>query len=122
MTVNEKLLKLIAEHPDYPVVPLVDYEVVADDSCGYWYGSFKNCEVKELCYVKDRWGDDRIVYKEDSDDWDEIERLFPESDDEAYTEEKLTEMFLALPFVKAIVLWIDLPDENAYERPKEVAE
>ena len=35
-----EIIKLIEEHPDLPVVPIVDSEVVADDSCTYWIGKW----------------------------------------------------------------------------------
>ena len=36
MTKTEELLKLIKENPDLPVVPMVNDEVVGDDSYRYW--------------------------------------------------------------------------------------
>lgn len=36
----EKLLKLVAENPELPVLPMVDYEVVGDD-WGCWAGNGK---------------------------------------------------------------------------------
>ncbi len=33
---TDELKKLIAEHPDYPIVVMVANEVVADDLDGWW--------------------------------------------------------------------------------------
>ncbi len=35
---TKELLKLIEENPDLPIVPMVDAEVIGDDS-GYWLGN-----------------------------------------------------------------------------------
>ncbi len=44
----EKLLNLIAENPELPIIPVVDSEVVADDSYGYWRGWWGRAEVTEF--------------------------------------------------------------------------
>ena len=41
-----EIIKLIEENPDLPIIPMVDSEVVADDS-GYWVGKWGRCEVTE---------------------------------------------------------------------------
>ena len=37
---REELFRLMKEHPDLPVVPMVDSEIVADDCYTYWMGSW----------------------------------------------------------------------------------
>ena len=41
-----EIIKLIEEHPDLPIVPMVNSEVVAEDY-GYWMGKWGRCEVTE---------------------------------------------------------------------------
>ena len=51
ITQTDELKKLIAEHPDYPIVVLCGNEVVCDDSWGYWYAprlSFALSEIDKL--------------------------------------------------------------------------
>ena len=42
------LLKLINEHPDLPVVPMVGQDIVADCT-GEWVAHFGKAEVKKMC-------------------------------------------------------------------------
>lgn len=64
MSKAEKLLSLIKENPDLPIVPMVDSEVVADDG-GYWLGKWGHCEVTEYYngreYIHFRNDDDEDV-------------------------------------------------------------
>ena len=57
-----KIIKLIEENPDLPIVPMVDSEVVAED-CGYWLGKWGRCEVTE--YYEGR---ERIHFKDDDEE------------------------------------------------------
>lgn len=43
---TDKLIRLIKENPGLPVVPVVDGEIVGDDSYQYWLGHFGRSEVK----------------------------------------------------------------------------
>lgn len=103
-----ELLELIKGNPDLPIVPMVDSEVVSDDSYGRWMGSFGGSYVGE--YIV---GKDQIHYRDD-EDWGEIESLlsedygcdvFAEMDDE--TEKRA---YMEMPWIKAIIVAIDLPD------------
>ena len=64
MTNEQKLLKLIAENPDLPVVPLVEYEVVGD-GYGYWLGTFGYSYVGEYACYGERFYEDRDDLKEE---------------------------------------------------------
>lgn len=56
---TQSLLKLVIENPDLPIVPMVHYEVVGGDDCGYWLGSFGKAVVGEYTCYNDRYFDDR---------------------------------------------------------------
>ena len=60
-----EIIKLIEENPDLPVVPMVDGEVVADDSYQYWMGKWGKCEVTEY-YL----GEERVHLKDVDDEED----------------------------------------------------
>ena len=62
MQVNNKLLKIITDNPDLPIVAMVDYEVVGD-GYGYWQGSISRVEVGEYTNYNDRYFDDREEFK-----------------------------------------------------------
>ena len=102
----EKLFELMRENPELPVVPMVDYEVVAEDS-GRWLGSWGNCQIEE--YVI---GQERIHFHED-DDWDEIENTLTDGvitceDYETMSEENAKQVYDSLPWIKAIIVDIEL--------------
>ena len=105
---TEKLIKIIRENPELPIVPMVDYEVVAEDS-GRWLGSWGNCCIGE--YVL---GQERIHFREE-DDWDEIENTLTDGvitydDYETMSEENAKQMYDSLPWIKAIIVNIELPE------------
>lgn len=43
----KELLKLIKQHPDLPIVAMVESEVVADDY-GYWMGEWGNVQLTNI--------------------------------------------------------------------------
>lgn len=104
-----ELLRLIAENPSLPVVPMVNSEVVADDGYAYWFGSFSNSTVDEYVCVNERF------YTRDNQD--EIEDYFsnylcddyPDMPDEEFYK-MIHEKVEALPWKKAIIVYIDLPE------------
>ena len=46
------VLKLIAEHPDLPVVPMVGQDIVAD-SFGEWTAEVGEAEIRKICIYED---------------------------------------------------------------------
>ena len=87
---TEQLIKLIQENPELPVVPMVDYEVVAEDY-GYWLGTFGYCEVGEYATYNERYYDERDALIEDyyNDTYDDgrYDNLTDEEVDKLITEE-----------------------------------
>ncbi|MGN0456024.1 MAG: hypothetical protein ACI4F2_04120 [Acutalibacteraceae bacterium] len=59
----KKLIELIKENPDLPVVPVVNEEVVGDDG-SYYLGSFGLPYVEEYAVYNDRFFGDREEFKE----------------------------------------------------------
>ena len=62
---RRKLLEMVADNPELPVIPMVSYDCVADD-CGYWLSRFGNVEIGEIYEGEEK------VYIRDKDDWNEI--------------------------------------------------
>lgn len=110
---TNELLRLIAENPDLPVVPMVDYEVVYED-CGRWLGSFGSAYVGEYALFNDRYYDDREEFKEHYFDYhdEEIDKQFNCNSVHEMNEsiEKYLDEVADKYFIKAIIVNIDLPD------------
>jgi len=113
MSKIEELLKLIKENPDLPIIPMVGSEVVAEDSSSYWIGSWGRCELteyyigRECVHFKDDDAEDILTdmvgceygeTKDGKDLWD-------------LSDKEWEELVASLPWVKAIVVYIESPDE-----------
>lgn len=120
---KEKLAKLILENPELPVLCMVEYEIVGGDDCLRWMASLGESEIREYIFYDDEllfWRDesekmvDHIIEEDDEfcclpsiEDAAEIEKRF-----QAYRQE-VRERVEALPWQKAIVVNIDLPEVPA---------
>ena len=105
---REELFRLMAENPDLPVVAMVDSDIVADDSCARWMGSWGSC-----CIGKYISGEEYIHFFEE-DDFDEIEEALTDGvltyeEFEGMSDEKAKSAYDALPWIKAIIVNIDTP-------------
>lgn len=106
---TQKLIELIKENPDLPVIPMVDYEVVGDDSSTYWMGQWGRCEVTE--YYN---GWERIHFRDDDEENiinDLAEGMGWGCDREGrdiydLTDEEWNELVKSIPWTKAIVVYI----------------
>lgn len=96
------------ENPDLPVVPMVDSEIVADD-CGYWLGSWGRACVDEY-FISERA--ERVFFKSDDDVFDVLEKHLSYEEFEALpeSEEECRPYYDKLPWIKAIIVYIDLPE------------
>ena len=105
---REELFKLMQENPDLPVVAMVDGEIPGDDS-GYWLGAWGSAHIDEYPLTHNReW----MVFKSDDDVFDVLERHLTDEEFEKLpeTEEECRPFYDALPWTKAIIVYIDLPD------------
>ena len=69
MKQTDELKKLIAEHPDYPIVVMVANEVVADDFYGWWYAPSLSFSIGEILDCEQDVNDEKVY--EDRDDFEE---------------------------------------------------
>lgn len=105
---REELFKLMRENPELPVVPMVDGEIPGDDS-GYWLGAWGSAQVDEYLLTSNReW----MVFKSDDDVFDVLERHLTDEEFEKLpeTKEECRPFYDALPWTKAIIVHIVLPD------------
>lgn len=114
MNKTREFLELVKQNPDLPIVPMVDSEIVADDGYAWWLGSFACASVGEYVSIKMR-GELRFFTK---DEQDEIEEFFADNlaDERDYDlhereiEKLAHEQAENLPWVKAIIVYIKLPE------------
>lgn len=102
-----EIIKLIEEHPELPVVPMVDWEVVAD-SYGYWLGKWGRCELSE--YYKGR---EYIHFKDDDEENvlnDMVGCRYGHDKDgrDIYelSDEEWNALYQSIPWIKCIVVYI----------------
>lgn len=105
---REELFRLIKENPELPIVPMVDADIVGDDS-GYWLGAWGRAEVDEY-FISERA--ERVFYKSDGDVFDVLERHLSDEEFEALpeSEEECRPYYDKLPWIKAIIVYINLPE------------
>lgn len=106
---REELFRLISENPELPIVPMVYYEVVAGENL-YWLGSWGDVHIGEYLF-----GKDEIYFRED-DDMYNVEKVIEEFlDDGAFAgmnDEEAKKAYNSLPWIKAIIVCIDLPEQG----------
>lgn len=112
-----KMLKLIKENPDLPIIPMVDAEIVGDDS-GYWLGSIGEVFVDKYVLHEDYGA---IFYDNDDPDITDIfEKFFdyaecgideeiPDSEAFPLMKQKID----TLDWQRAIIVYIKLPEQEA---------
>lgn len=106
----KELIRLIQENPDLPIIPMVNEEVVADDSYTYWMGKWGRAEVTEY-YL----GNNAVHFKDD-DEEDVLADLagckyYRDPNGKDITElsdEEWDALYASVPWVKAIVVYIDI--------------
>ena len=103
-----ELLKLCAENPDLPVICSVDSEIVCDDSYGWWLGSIGGGARVDSALTT---SDGAIIFRSYEDDNYHYETFFDEDEiDPDATDEEVKEKVDGLPWMRCIVVYIELPD------------
>lgn len=113
---TSEVAKILNASPNLPILCMVDGELCADDSCRRWAGCIGSAEVKEyVCLDPDTdfntYGQ-AIFWKEDADDL--VDLMCDSATDEEYEEasKAAVERVANMNWKKAIVLYIDLPEED----------
>ena len=89
---REKLFRLMQENPELPVVAMVDSEIVADDGYNRWLGVWGCSYIGEYLI-----GEEHLFFREDDDYYADM------------TGKQEAEAYAGLPWIKAIIVYIDLP-------------
>lgn len=111
----KELFTMIRKHPDLPIVPMVDAEIVADDSYCYWLGGWGQCYIDKYVVHED-YG--VIFYDNGNPDIvDVFEKYFDYAEcgiDEEMPDKEALPLMKAkidtLDWVEAIIVNIVLPD------------
>ncbi len=106
---REELFKLMRENPELPIVPMVDSDIVADNGYAYWKGAWGSSSIMEYLV-----GEESVHFRED-DDWEEVERTLTDGfmsweQFESMTDVEAGKAYASLPWIKAIVVYINLPE------------
>ena len=101
----DELFKLIKENPDLPILPMVDSEIVADDVYARWTGSWGSAEITEYII-----GDERVYFKDDDDPETVLNDCIGGVDYWEQPEDVVEREYNNLPWVKVIVVNIDMPE------------
>lgn len=99
------LLDLMKQNPHLPIVPMVDAEIVADDTYGYWLGSWSTASLDK--YYK---GEERVYFYDECDPEDLVVEVKGWDWYDTASEEDIMEVYHSLPWTKCIVVFITTPE------------
>ena len=110
----KKLTKLHEEHPDLPVVTMVDTEVVPSDEFSFWLSRIRAVTIKKYI-VKDG----EVFFYEDKDydnaweicDYHDILRKMDRDISEEDAEKVLAEFYEKAPWKEAIIIWVGVDND-----------
>lgn len=99
-----QLFELIKQNPDLPIVPMVEQEVVGDDSSGRWMGSWGSSRIGEYCV-----GEEKIYLREKEAVEDLLSEKYGYDAFLQMDDETVKKAYEEMPWIKAIIVNIDLP-------------
>ena len=107
---REELFRLTRDNPDLPVVPMVDREILGDDS-GYWLAGWGQARVDEYLVCEHS---ERVAFKSDGDVFGTLEDYLSYDDFDKLPdlESECRPIYDALPWTKAIIVYIGAPEED----------
>ena len=104
ITPSQELIKLISEHPELPIVPMVDADCICDD-CGKWLAKFDYPMVGK--YIV---SDERVFFDDNEigDDIDDvISAVIGRDKCDEMTEEEMNKAYEELEWIDAIIVNIN---------------
>ncbi len=102
----KRFIELVKLHPELPVIPMVETEVIPSDEFSSWIAGFGKSEVKEFVFYEMYYDCPQIIFKENQ--YEIIEDLVEKNDD--MSEEEAKKIVDDMDWQKAIILDIGLPD------------
>ena len=114
------LIQLMGEHPDFPVIPMVGQDIVADCT-SEWVASFGKAEVKKMCIYGEK-----VVFREEKNAIKTVEALELEGLTEGRAREesleKLNGYFDELEWLEAIIVHIETPTVKIPDNTEKIYE
>lgn len=107
---RNELFRLMQENPDLPVVPMVYGEICGDDS-GYWMAGWGISRVDEFLLCE---REERVAFKSDGDVFGALEDYlsYDDFDKLPELESECRSIYDALPWKKAIIVYIETAEET----------
>ena len=100
----DKLFQLIKERAELPIVPMVYSEIVADDCCCRWMGSWGCAEIDKYLITDER------VYFHSEENEELVEKFVLHDEYISMSDEELKQAYENLPWIEAIIVNIDLTE------------
>lgn len=114
------LIQLMGEHPNFPIIPMVGQDIVAD-CIGEWVASFGKAEVKKMCIYGEK-----VIFREEKNAIKIVEALELEWLTEGRTREesieKLTGYLDELDWLEAIIVHIETPTVKIPDNTEKIYE
>jgi len=102
---DNSFIQLIKDNPELPILPMVSYEIAAEDCPTYWGGSWGESSIEKYLIVGER-----ITYKGNDDPEQLMEEMLSTEEFEKMTDEEIYQAYEKLPWIKAIIVYIELPE------------
>ena len=123
---NEKIkeiLKLIDEHPDLPVVPMVGQDIVAD-SFGEWTAEVGKAEIRKICIYEDAviFYDEYTLKTAGLLELDYETLGLPDSMSSREANRRLKAFIDSLDWLEAIIVHIETPTIEIPDKTKKIYE
>lgn len=123
---NEKIkeiLKLIDEHPDLPVVPMVGQDIVAD-SFGEWTAEVGKAEIRKICIYEDAviFYDEYTLKTAGLLELDYETLGLPDSMSSREANRRLKAFIDSLDWLEAIIVHIETPTIEIPDNTKKIYE
>ena len=119
----KEIVKLIGEHPDLPVVPMVGQDIVAD-SFGEWTAEVGEAEIKKICIYEDAV----ICYDENTLktagllDLDYETLGIPDGMSSGEANRRLKAFIDSLDWLEVIIVHVEMPTVNIPDNTEKIYE
>lgn len=119
----KEILKLIEEHPDLLVIPMVGQDIVLDDM-GDWVASFGSAEIRKICIYEETvifYDEDHLKTAQTLDFYRFDPRIRDSVSDEK-TNGITKEMIDSLDWLEVIIVHIETPTVNIPDNTETINE
>ena len=117
------VLKVINEHPDLPVIPMVGQDIVAD-SFGEWTAEVGEAEIRKICIYEDAviFYDENTLKTAGMLELDYEALGIPDSMSSGEANRRLKTFIDSLDWLDAIIVHIDTPIVNIPDNTEKIYE